>query len=235
MDDKVKELYDMCRDNDFSITHANELLDEMDVNEPIHDDPNWEQHITTFLSEACTYTNLRMAKLLLEHGADPNYILYSDRRGWQENPFWDLQYPVYDDEFYDANDENKKIADAADDDNLEIARLCLEHGANPCIELDGEELFSWVFYAVVEDDDYFRLLEYRSKFLILLIAYGGKNKYYEYEIIRPFDKNNMKQYDFVRFGSNPYSVDEIVDENYEVVARIQRRKGTENTDTNSDL
>ena len=81
MDDKVKELYDMCRDNDFSITHANELLDEIDVNEPIHDDPYWEKHITTFLSESCKYTNLKMARLLLEHGADPNYILYFDRPG----------------------------------------------------------------------------------------------------------------------------------------------------------
>ena len=229
MDDKVKELYYMCRDNNFAIARANELIGEIDVNEPIHDDPDREQHITTFLSEACSNTNLKMAKLLLEHGADPNYVLYTDKPGWQENPFWDLQYPVYDDEFYNENDENKKIANAADTDNLEIARLCLEHGANPCIKLDDDDdLFSWVFYAVVEDEDYFRLLEYRSKFLILLIAYGGKNKYYEYEIIKPFDKNNMNQYDFVRFGSNPYSVDEIVDEHYEVVARIRHRK--ENTD-----
>jgi hypothetical protein len=228
MDDNVKELYYMCRDNNFAIARANELIGEIDVNEPIHDDPDREQHITTFLSEACSNTNLKMAKLLLEHGADPNYVLYTDQPGWQENPFWDLQYPVYDDEFYNENDENKKIANAADTDNLEIARLCLEHGANPCIKLDDDDLFSWVFYAVVGDEDYFRLFEYRSRFLILLIAYGGKNKYYEYEIIKPFDKNNMNQYDFVRFGSNPYSVDEIVDEHYEVVARIRHRK--ENTD-----
>jgi ankyrin repeat protein len=228
MDDKVKELYYMCRDNNFAIARANELIGEIDVNEPIHDDPDREQHITTFLSEACSNTNLKMAKLLLEHGADPNYVLYTDQPGWQENPFWDLQYPVYDYEFYNENDENKKIANAADTDNLEIARLCLEHGANPCIKLNDDDLFSWVFYAVVGDEDYFRLFEYRSKFLILLIAYGGKNKYYEYEIIKPFDKNNMNQYDFVRFGSNPYSVDEIVDEHYEVAARIRHRK--ENTD-----
>jgi ankyrin repeat protein len=228
MDDKVKELYYMCRDNNFAIARANELLNEIDVNEPIHDNPDREQYITTFLSEACSNTNLKMAKLLLEHGADPNYVLYTDQPGWQENPFWDLQYPVYDDEFYNESDENKKIANAADTDNLEIARLCLEHGANPCIKLDDDDLFSWVFYAVVGDEDYFRLFEYRSKFLILLIAYGGKNKYYEYEIIKPFDKNNMNQYDFVRFGSNHYSVDEIVDEHYEVVARIRHRK--ENTD-----
>ncbi len=172
------------------------------------------------------YTNLKMARLLLEKGADPNYILYADRPGWQENPFWDLQYNVYQDSFYEQSDENKRISDAADEDNLEIARLCLEHGANPCLKLEGEDLFSYVLYAVVEDEDNFRMLEYRSRFLILLIAYGGKNEYYKPQILKPFDKNNMKQYEFVRFTVGKYghvSVDEIVDEHYEVVARIPDR------------
>ena len=41
--------------------------------------------------------------------------------------------------------------------------------------------------------------------------------------MKPFDKNNMKQYSFVRSSDSwrsRVSVDEIVDENYEVVARI---------------
>ena len=132
-----------------------------------------------------------------------------------------------DDEFYEDSEENKNIADKADEDNLEIARLCLEYGANPCLKLEGEDLFSYVLYAVVEDDDDFRLLEYRSRFLILLIAYGGKNEYYKPQILKPFDKNNMKQYEFVRFSGSRnslVSVDEIVDENYEVVARIPDRE-----------
>ena len=172
------------------------------------------------------YTNLKMARLLLENGADPNYVLYADRPGWHENPFWELQYNVYGDEFYEESDENKRISDAADEDKLEIARLCLEHGADPCLKLEGEALFSYVLYAVVEGDDDFRLLEYRSRFLILLIAYGGKNEYYQPQILKPFDKNNMKQYEFVRFPVGRYgcvSVDEIVDKNYEVVARIPDR------------
>jgi hypothetical protein len=227
MDEKMKELYHMCQDNDFCVIRAEELIKEIDINEPFNDDPRWDKSLTTFLSQACMHTNLKMAKLLLENGADPNYVLYADRPGWNENPFWDLQYNVYDDEFYEESDENKKIADAADEDNLEIARLCLEHGANPCLKLEGEDLFSYVLYAVVEDDDDFRLLEYRSRFLILLIAYGGKNEYYKPQILKPFDKNNMKQYEFVRFSGSRYSlvsVDEIVDENYEVVARIPDRE-----------
>ena len=226
MEEKIKELYYMCQDNDFSVIRAEELINEIDVNEPFND-PRWDKSLTTFLSQACMHTNLKMAKMLLENGADPNYVLYADRPGWHENPFWDLQYNVYDDEFYEESDENKKIADAADEDNLEIARLCLEHGANPCLKLEGEDLFSYVLYAVVEDDDDFRLLEYRSRFLILLIAYGGKNEYYKPQILKPFDKNNMKQYEFVRFSGSRYSlvsVDEIVDENYEVVARIPDRE-----------
>ena len=226
LDKKITELYYMCQDNNFSTERAEDLINEIEINEPFKD-PRWDKSLTTFLKEACMYTNLKMAKLLLENGADPNYVLYADRPGWQENPFWDLQYNVYDNSFYEANDENKKIADAADEDNLEIARLCLEYGADPCLKLEGEDLFSYVLCAVVEDDDNFRLLEYRSRFLILLVAYGGKNEYYKPQILKPFDKNNMKQYEFVRFSGSRYSlvsVDEIVDEHYEVVARIPDRK-----------
>jgi ankyrin repeat protein len=225
MDEKIKELYHMCQDNDFSVICAEELINEIDVNQPFHD-PRWDT-LTTFLSEACSHTNLKMVRLLLEKGADPNYVLYADRPGWHENPFWDLQYHVYDDKFYEESEDNKNIANAADEDNLEIARLCLEHGADPCLKLEGEDLFSYVLYAVLEDDDNFRLLEYRSRFLILLIAYGGKNEYYKPQILTSFDKNNMKQYEFVRFSGSRYnlvSVGEIVDEHYEVVARIPDRE-----------
>ena len=220
MDAKKLELYNMCRELDFPFARAEHLIKEIEINEPFQNLPN---SLTTFLNEACVHTNLKMAKLLLENGADPNYILYADRQCWRENPFWDLQYSVYDDGFCEKSDENRKIADAADEDNLEIARLCLEYGADPCLKLEGEDLFSYVLYAVVHDDDDFRQFEYRSRFLILLVAYGGKNEYYQPQILKPFDKNNMKQYSFVRSSDSwrsRVSVDEIVDENYEVVARI---------------
>ena len=38
MVDKVKVLYYMCRDNNLAIARANELIGEIVVNEPIHDD-----------------------------------------------------------------------------------------------------------------------------------------------------------------------------------------------------
>ena len=221
MEEKIRKLYYMCQDKDFSIESAEELIKEININAPFNGPKRGS--LTTFLREACVNTNLRMARLLLENGADPNYVLYADRPGWRENPFWDLQYNVYYDTFYEESDENKKIADAADEDNLEIARLCLEYGANPCLKLEEEDLFSYVLYAILEDDDDFRLLEYRSRFLILLVAYGGKNEYYQPQILKPFDKSNMKQYEFVRFSGSRYSlvsVDEIVDGNYEIVARI---------------
>ena len=99
MTEIINELYLMCQDNDFSMSRAMELVCGMDVNQPF-DDPKYKGNLTTFLSAACLHTNLRMAKLLLENGADPNYILYADRPGWQENPFWDLQYCVYSEDFY---------------------------------------------------------------------------------------------------------------------------------------
>ena len=213
MDERIKELFNMCRDSDFSESRAEELLDAIDVNEPYGEGGDQ----MTLLSEACLCTNLKMARLLLEKGADPNYILFADRPLRRENPFWDLQYNVYDDEFYESSEENKKIADAADEDNLEIARLCLEYGANPSLTLEGEDLFSYVLFAVVENEDDFRMTEYRRRFLILLVAYGGKSKYCRPQIFKPFDKSNMRQYRLYLFRNGNC---DIVDDNHETVAVI---------------
>lgn len=221
MKEKIKELYDMCHDVDFSVKRAEELICGIDVNEPFSD-PRYNDE-TTFLYEACNYINLKMVKLLLENGADPNFILNADKPLMRDNPFWDLQYNVYTDSFYNESEENRRISDEADDANLEIARTFLEYGADPSLTLETEDLFSYVLYAIQEDEDNIRMLEYRSRFLILLIAYGGKNEFYKPRILKPFDKNNMKQYEFARFSGGKYSyisLDRIVDENYEVVAEI---------------
>lgn len=94
MKEKIKELYYMCSDNDFSIARAEKLINCIDINAPFSK-PGVCNSLTTFLSEACLYINVKMVKLLLERGADPNYILYANKPGWRENPFWDLQYNVY--------------------------------------------------------------------------------------------------------------------------------------------
>jgi len=218
---KTEELFQMCRLADFSIERAKEIIGKIDINEPFSQ-PEWRNDLTTFLYEACLYNNLNMVRLLLENGANPNFIINEDKQYHQENAFWELQYNVYSESFYEENEKNKKIAEVADEDRLEIARLCLEYGANPNMKLEGEDLMTYVISSIVEDDMDFRMLEYQSRFLILLIAYGGKTETYQPIILKPFDKNNMKQYEFIRFGRDKYScisIEEIVDGNYETVAK----------------
>ena len=66
------------------------------------------------------------------------------------------------------------------------------------------------------------LWEYRSRFLILLIAYGGANSYCKPEIIKDFDKSNMAQYRFnlVSAEDGYHLAGEIVDGNGEVFAIV---------------
>ena len=58
--------------------------------------------------------------------------------------------------------------------------------------------------------------------MILLVAYGGHNEYCKPEILIHFDKNNMEQYDFsfVKCPDNYHLRGEILDANYDVVARV---------------
>ena len=158
-----------------------------------------------------------MAKLLLENGANPNFILHEEKPGWEENAFWDLQYNAYSDDEY----EEGNYAYQSDEKRLKMAQLMLEHGADPCIVVGNEDLFSYVLFAVFNDDAG-HLLHYRSRFFILLIAYGGQNNCCKPKIIKPFDKNNLLKYDFlhVPVGDGYYLTGEIVDENYGVVAEV---------------
>ena len=208
----IKRLFELCRNEEFDILEAKTLISQIDVNGIILD-PTWTwERKTTFLLEASSNSNLKMVKLLLEHGADPNMICDD------ENPLWDLQYNDYSDEIYEKEEEKARTSDET---RLKIANLLLEYGANPCMIVEDEDLFSYVLYAVFNDDPG-HLLDYRSRFFILLIAYGGKNNYCNPKIIKPFDKSNMLQYEFIHVpvGDGYYLTGEIVDANYEVVAKI---------------
>ena len=211
MSKEAERLLELCKKEDFDIEEATKLVSLLDVNEPVPDPSCKWKYKTTFLMECVTYTNLKMAQLLLENGADPNMIFE------EENPFWDLQY----NNFYDKAYEEGLYAYQCDEKSLQIAQLMLEHGADPCIVVEGEELFSYVLYEVF-NDSYGRLWEYRSRFFVLLVAYGGKNNYCIPQIIKPFDKSNMRQYQFycVPAGDGYHLTGEIVDENQEVVAKI---------------
>ena len=208
----IKRLFELCQNEEFDILEAKTLISQVDVNGIILD-PTWTwERKTTFLLEASSNSNLKMVKLLLEHGADPNMICD------YENPLWDLQYNDYSDEIYEKREEKARTSDET---RLKIANLLLEYGANPCMVVEDEDLFSYVLYAVFNDDPG-HFLDYRSRFFILLIAYGGKNNYCNPEIIKPFDKSNMLQYEFIHVpvGDGYHLTGEIVDANYEVVAKI---------------
>lgn len=209
MDDLNGKLLKMCTDSDFNKDQAIEIIQSVELNQELVD-PNSTQSRTSFLAVAIQHANLIMVKLLLEHGADPNFIIYEDKPLWRENPFWDLQY----NDFGETAEENEV--------GLQMAQLMLEHGANPNLVLDDEDLFSYVCFAVFNDDDTLELQEYRSRFFILLIAYGGKNDYCKPQIIKEFDKSNMAQYSFllVPAGDGYHLRGEILDQNYEVIARI---------------
>ena len=211
MENEAQRLLELCKTEDFDTNEATRLISLLDVNEPVSD-PSWKGHKTSFLKVCSDNTNLKMAKLLLENGADPNIKVE------EENPFWNMQYNDYSDDAY----EDGNYAYQSDEKRLAIAQLMLVHGADPCIVVEDEDLFSYVLYAVF-NDDYGRLWEYRSRFFVLLVAYGGKNNCCKPEIIKPFDKNNMHKYKFYCVPAGDgyhFTGGEIVDEGHEVVARI---------------
>lgn len=209
MNEKEKTLFRLCADENFDKETAQKLIDEMDISKELIEDERYPGITTTFLSQAAMHINIEMVRLLLENGADPNFILCADKPLYQENPFWDMQYPVSDD-------------GAENETGLQIAQLMLDYGASPAIEMDGEDLFSYVLYAVFNDDDYKILWEYRSSFLILLIAYGGSNDFCRPEILKEFDKSNMAQYrfNFVPADDGYHLTGEITDGNGEVFAIV---------------
>ena len=209
MNENEKSLFSLCADENFDKETALSLIKAVDINKELVEDERYPGITTTFLSQAAMHINIEMVRLLLENGADPNFILCAGKPLHQGNPFWDMQYPVS----YNAS-ENET--------GLQIAQLMLDYGASPAIELEGEDLFSYVLYAVFNDDDYETLREYRSRFRILLVAYGGENDYCHPEILKEFDKSNMSQYrfNFIPVGDGYHLTGEITDGNGEVVARV---------------
>ena len=209
MNENEKSLFRLCSDVNFDKETALSLIKAVDINKELVEDERYLNIKSTFLSRASAYANIEMVRLLLENGADPNFILCADKPLYQENPFWDMQYPVSDDA-------------AENETGLQIAQLMLEYWADPGIIIDEEDLFSYVLFAVFDDDDHEVLREYRRRFLILLIAYGGSNNYCKPEIIKDFDKSNMAQYRFklVPTGNRYRFTGEIIDGNGEVFAIV---------------
>lgn len=173
----IYELENMILSKDIDIEKAEELMKQVDVNQEFVAKHNYK---TTLLEQAAMRANLPIAELLLKYGADPNQLIDGD-----ESTLWNLQY--------DDGETEKE-----NEQRLLIAQRLLEYGADPLVDPDktGESLLDYVVFAVFNDDDSYESWKYRSRFLILLVAFGAKSKYCTPRIIGEFDKTNMKQYKF---------------------------------------
>ena len=197
----IQELIKMCTQKDFDLEKANELIQQIDVNEKFKKpDYSWNN---TLLECASENANFSMVKLLLENGADPDIV--ADDLG----PLWSLQYADG-----ETDKENK--------DRLKIAQLLLEYGANPLIDPENtnEGLFDYVVFKIF-NDDLNDSWEYLVRFFILLVAYGASSDYCTPHIVKEFDKADMSQYKF-RFrseGNGKYS-GIITDRNDDIAAYI---------------
>lgn len=171
MNTKEEQLYNLCKTENFNGDLPLSLIEGIDLNKIIMPED------TTFLYTAICYGNLKVAEFLLKNGADPN--VFADNDG---PLLWNLQY---------GNDY-----DLSEDEQLSFVKLALDCGANPSIKWDsGVTLMEWVLYEVfneIGDNNW----EYLRRFLIYLIAYGGKLSNGMPEIYHPIDKNKLNEYKF---------------------------------------
>ena len=185
----IHELEKMIINKTFGLEKAETVIERINVNQEF---ATREYNCkTTLLEWASMWANLPMVELLLKHGADPNQFFNHN-----ESTLWNLQY-------------NDGETDEENEQRLLIAQRLLEYGADPLVDPDktGEPLLDYVVFAVFNDDDAEDLWNYRSRFLILLVAFGAKSKYCIPRIVGEFDKANMKQYAFfmVPEGNGKYS------------------------------
>ncbi len=174
----IYELEAMLENKEFDAEKAENIIKQIDVNQEfVTQRFNCK---TTLLEWAAMWANLPMVELLLKYGADPNKLYNED-----ESTLWNLQY-------------NDGDTDEENEQRLLIAQRLLEYGADPLVDPEklGEPLLDYVVFAVFNDDDAEDLWNYRSRFLILLVAFGAKSKYCIPRIVGEFDKSDMKQYEF---------------------------------------
>ncbi len=184
MQNLISELERMCWHKDFNRYEALHIARQLDLNQVFLSSTKRYsfQYKTTFLEEAIECYNIPMVELLLQNGADPNFI---DPKGEADHIFWTLQF---------ADGTTKE----EDNIRLEIAELMLHYGADPNCQDDNEELLTEIINSYLELEglpiSIDCLKEYGMRFMILLIAYGGKSSSYPVEIVKDFDKSNLKQY-----------------------------------------
>ena len=173
-------LDDMCWDWDFDIVEAKKLAEKADLSKFYL--RNSDIYPNLLLEIAIECDNVKMVRFLLENGADPNANNYDGKHIFSE-----MIYPdYYDDEYLERE--------------LEIIKLMLDYGADPCYD-DGfeyENLFDSLSNRIFNSEYklYGPEFEYLSSFLTLLVIYGGKSDSRIPEIVEEFDKNDVFQYHF---------------------------------------
>lgn len=179
MDELYQEIGSMCKDWDFDVARAEEILKQIDVNREFV--PVGAGYRNTLLSWAAVFcSNLKMVKLLLTHGADPNQFY----NGGEDSVLWDMQYA---EEIVEDYEENNKA-------RLRIVELLLKHGANPHTIWDDADLLEHANEYSWDDEGIQRY--YRWEFICLLekfdeIASSGK------KIKKPYIPKEHKKYDLL--------------------------------------
>lgn len=163
------------------ISYAVSLIKQVEISQEFERNVKFGfSYTTTLQAEAIDNYNIQMLSLLLENGADPNQVY-----GNEESELWNLQY-------------NNGETEEENEIRLKMAQILLEYGANPNMNPSNEpeDLFEWVWYEVC-DEPYGNSWKYRSRFFILLVAYGGKAKKWKPKLTPRFDKSNARQYSFL--------------------------------------
>jgi hypothetical protein len=143
----------MCRQRDFDITVAEDIISKIDVNQVFLSSEYCFD--TTLLSCAAEGTNYKMVELLLKQGANPN-LVYGEKYH-EENVLWELQYS--------SDDEEDDVI------RLNIVKLLLENGANPHLKVEGADLLQWAISNWGKDEGLQD--KYRFEFINLLEEYGA--------------------------------------------------------------
>ena len=173
-------LDDMCWDWDFDIEEAKKLAEKADLSKFYLNQGEICPNLLLEIAIECN--NVKMVKFLLENGADPNANNYDGEHIFSEMIYLD---------YYDDEDIDRK---------LEMVKLMLDYGADPCYD-DGfeyENLFDSLSNRIFNSEYklYGPEFEYLSSFLTLLIIYGAKSHFHIPEIVEEFDKNDVFQYHF---------------------------------------
>lgn len=211
--DYITRFQKMCSKGDFKIKKALKIAQELDLDAPF-DVYNKKLKVverrTTFMELAIEALNLNMIDFLLENGATPNFL---DPEGKARPFFWDLQFPKEDDRVNEIR--------------LEIAQILLEYGAYPniLIEQNGKDLFSTIVDEVFDKNSSLTEAEweYKSRFLILLLASGGARSDLKIKFYENFEAAYLLKYRMMIVNNDEAFAAVVVDPNGAMVAKLIKK------------